>query len=621
MFRLRKTRPPFSLQREESFSSGEEDIFNDEGFREMTAENLFSTLLTRVKSLTRRIHDEHEDNPALRWQQSRRIINHPLNPGGTHARLERSALRSSIKRSGPPSSAASSTTTAPSLSRQSSYGVPDERSSNFDDSSSRYRGTRSETDSLLSEPVPGETGGSRVGSGKGLDNFDDSQISVTSRQRLRPGYLPPPQFVPSPLSPPPYDPSATTTYSSSTVSSRTFDTPASVTVGSDVGSGVERTIHIAVQMPPPRQELPVSASSSASSISSKPVGVYHRPAKPFSPSEVQFCDPVEAKEKRVSRFLRPDFYDTPKEESIYGRDDGGDGDDDGSRKTTSRFLRAVRERKHSMEADLRSPPAQQDDPPPSAEGQSLVRALTHKKHQPNPQGPASTSATSSSSATSPSVTTFTSSSATTACTSPPPALRPAPPPPLVSAPALKLAPPPPLVSAPALKLAPPPPLVTAPAMAPAPAPIVSPITVTPVTTKPVRPPPPSKAPSPPPVSPPPYRVPRSPPPPAPKSAAAPAAAARSLPWVKSAPNRPYLPPTSPPPGRADSSRARRQILPYGGAKSDGLINQHAFVACHVIAAAERKKRESYSRSSTAELPLEKVTGPEIQQTKRPTSIK
>ena len=54
------------------------------------------------------------------------------------------------------------------------------------------------------------------------------------------------------------------------------------------------------------------------------------------------------------------------------------------------------------------------------------------------------------------------------------------------------------------------------------------------------------------------------------------------------------------------SNSRRIILPYGGAKSDGLLNKHAFISCNVIAAAERRKRDSYSRSSTTELPLEKV---------------
>merc|ERR1719394_197625 len=94
-YQLRKTRPPFSVTRTDSFSSGEDDL-EDDGFQEMTAENLFSTLLSRVKSLTRRIHDEHEEH--LLWQQKQRLGPPKLNPGGTHARLERTAQRNSIKR-------------------------------------------------------------------------------------------------------------------------------------------------------------------------------------------------------------------------------------------------------------------------------------------------------------------------------------------------------------------------------------------------------------------------------------------------------------------------------------------------------------------------------------------
>merc|ERR1719361_2662274 len=126
VLKLRKTRPPFTMQRSDSCSSGEDD-FDDDGFREMTAENLFSTLLTRVKSLTRRIHDEHEEQAERSFRQNQRILNHPLNPGGTHARLERSSQRSSIKRDKPPN-----------LSRQSSTDAAS-RYSNYDDGTSSVR--------------------------------------------------------------------------------------------------------------------------------------------------------------------------------------------------------------------------------------------------------------------------------------------------------------------------------------------------------------------------------------------------------------------------------------------------------------------------------------------------
>ena len=57
-----------------------------------------------------------------------------------------------------------------------------------------------------------------------------------------------------------------------------------------------------------------------------------------------------------------------------------------------------------------------------------------------------------------------------------------------------------------------------------------------------------------------------------------------------------------------SQKNRRVILPYGGAKSDGLLNKHAFISCNIIAAAERRKRDPslFDKSSTSELPLEKV---------------
>ena len=43
-----------------------------------------------------------------------------------------------------------------------------------------------------------------------------------------------------------------------------------------------------------------------------------------------------------------------------------------------------------------------------------------------------------------------------------------------------------------------------------------------------------------------------------------------------------------------AQKSRRPIHPYVGAKSDGqLLNKHAHVTLNVIAAAERKKRQSF----------------------------
>ena len=103
----------------------------------MTAENLFSTLLSRVKSLTRRIHDEHEEH--VLWQQKQSLGRPKLNPGGTHARLERTAQRNSIKKDRESAMAAATAASTPPVaySRQSSqtYG---------DDSLNRSSGSRYE---------------------------------------------------------------------------------------------------------------------------------------------------------------------------------------------------------------------------------------------------------------------------------------------------------------------------------------------------------------------------------------------------------------------------------------------------------------------------------------------
>ena len=67
--------------------------------------------------------------------------------------------------------------------------------------------------------------------------------------------------------------------------------------------------------------------------------------------------------------------------------------------------------------------------------------------------------------------------------------------------------------------------------------------------------------------------------------------------------------SSSPLSSSQPQKSRRVILPYGGAKSDGLLNQHAFISCNVIAAAERRKRDPpsfLSKPTTSELPLEKV---------------
>jgi len=68
MHRLRSSRPSRqSSEHADSLSSGEDD--DDDGFELLTAENLFSTLLSRVRSLTQRLNVD--DNRSSGFPSSR----------------------------------------------------------------------------------------------------------------------------------------------------------------------------------------------------------------------------------------------------------------------------------------------------------------------------------------------------------------------------------------------------------------------------------------------------------------------------------------------------------------------------------------------------------------------
>nr|CAH7752529.1 unnamed protein product [Callosobruchus chinensis] len=72
MHRLRSTRPKRAdLEHNDSLSSGEED--DDEQFEILTAENLFSTLLARVRDLTKRLNVDDGMRPAF---PSSRLLSH-----------------------------------------------------------------------------------------------------------------------------------------------------------------------------------------------------------------------------------------------------------------------------------------------------------------------------------------------------------------------------------------------------------------------------------------------------------------------------------------------------------------------------------------------------------------
>jgi len=103
------------------YSSEEEDedenVFADEGLCEMTAENLFDTLLSRVSSLAKRIQEEQEDH--VNWQRDQRhVLGLPNHLGGTSAHFERKGRRNSLEEKIRHSAAM--TPRRPSLMRQSS---------------------------------------------------------------------------------------------------------------------------------------------------------------------------------------------------------------------------------------------------------------------------------------------------------------------------------------------------------------------------------------------------------------------------------------------------------------------------------------------------------------------
>ena len=326
-YQLRKTRPPFSMTRSDSFSSGDDDDEED-GLQEMTAENLFSTLLSRVKSLTRRIHDEHEEH--VLWQQKQSLGRPKLNPGGTHARLERTAQRNSIKKDRESAMAAATAASRPpvSYSRQSSQTYGDDSLNRS--SGSRYEPTKiynrsnsysSNNNTLESDRYSTGTGSrysTLSGAGGQSKRYDESDgdyssnISVTSSQRLRPGYLPPPVNINSSDN---YNNPST----ASQFSNRSSSSAANAATDLDAHT-VAQTIISRAQDKAEQRSIPISIQRENINAVSSPSdqGGY---SKSYNQPTTRYedLDSDGYGGRRTSRFLRPDFYDTPKEDSVYSK--------------------------------------------------------------------------------------------------------------------------------------------------------------------------------------------------------------------------------------------------------------------------------------------------------------
>ena len=332
LFRLKKTRPPFAFDKAESFSSGEDDFDDDDGFQEMTAENLFSTLLSRVKSLTRRIHDEHDEQ--INWPKTRHGPP-KLNPGGTHARLERTAQRNSIKRTKEPQA---------------------RQSTNFDDISN----LRSFGDSNVRPYTPSSYGPPRIFNRSNSNNepslakmFDEedssnsfsSSVSVTSSQRLRPGYLP------SPVSHAYSD-----AINANQENAMTTDNTHKFNSTGRMKDVEQRNIPISISKQYNTENLVHSSPSTPLPSMSQ-----YSQMKPFSTNSLDTHDRLESpdlsagetvdRQRRVSRFLRPDFYDIPKEDSIYAKMKELEAED----KKKPRFLRVVQSKGKDIHSGRSTP--------------------------------------------------------------------------------------------------------------------------------------------------------------------------------------------------------------------------------------------------------------------------
>ncbi len=759
---LRRGRAPFSMQRAESFSSeeGDDDFGDDDGFREMTAENLFSTLMTRVRSLTKRIHDEHDQH--LAWQQTQRIVNHPLNPGGTHARLERNARRSSVK-----NKRDSGASTPVSFSRQSS--VRDEVGSalspptvqgasaaapsipgpgairgggggGFEDVAAASRGgpperilfnrgiSRDQSETLYSDAA-GTLPEKRYDRSDVASDLSGS-VSVTSKQRLRPGYLPPPhshlsstsEQPPSPLPPPAPSQSAPSTMLRRDPQPRTLERTIPITIVKSGGGSST----LGSPMPPETKTTAADPVRPVINLTANPYASAAAAAATTTATKQSGGDEGERQKRRVSRFLRPDFYETSLEEkanekvrevsemkkAANAKPDAGqpEGNDIAREEPATRFMTASVTQQQALQ---RTPPKRGDGMniilPPSREPENHATGQEHQQQRSEPvqeiAPPRGYASPSEGQFLSRALIFKKQAEASSGKVERQPAINSAPPlPPLPPLPTSSSS------SSHVLNQQPQKSVIHSPGHFPPPSPAVSPVNF-PVSSSPATPsssqariPPASRISSPVPFSSPyavlksdssasasaPATSPASPPTPVSprlsnivnarpvmsyavkpfrrmsskfsrETAAAAAASAASsnrsmsredlrLSAASPAPSsssslmmmdeeaRDVVQPLKdlilkPPPPVPSSSNSiehvnvtggggggtplnkhqqqqpphRRQILPYGGAKSDGLLNKHAFVTGAIISAAERRKMDSYSRSSTSELPpIDKV---------------
>ncbi|CAH1154094.1 unnamed protein product [Phaedon cochleariae] len=177
MHRLRSTRPKKSnLEHADSLSSGEED--DDDGFEILTAENLFSTLLSRVRDLTQRLNVDDGVRPGF---PSSRLLSH-FDQGTNfwnrmdHPLSRHSSFGRTLNRDRPISK----------TSTGNSFGVPWRRSVSRD--------LATDIDSVFNNanaPVQRPTGDNQKNENLNLADLDLKKLKLSEEDALALSYLTP----------------------------------------------------------------------------------------------------------------------------------------------------------------------------------------------------------------------------------------------------------------------------------------------------------------------------------------------------------------------------------------------------------------------------------------------
>ncbi|CAG9115447.1 unnamed protein product [Plutella xylostella] len=328
MHRLRSSR----AARAESVSSGEEDE-EDEGFHLLTAENLFSTLLHRVRALTNRLNGE--EGPGFP-QHPHSLFNNLQSPffNSSHLSRRHNALREGW----------------------GSRDMHADFDSMFNKTRQNFpRGSSKKCSKQSQVEGEGEGGGEGALDLSDLDlsaiRFSERELEALSgltpalSRRLQTqllAHLPPAAarrlrraLSLQPVRAPPPPPAVCTlprrrAASREVTPTADQDKPtkeSSQSRGSSIRSTPDRSLLSKYLTPERTFSLDESYSSDNGSILSEPsyIAAYGAPSGPglasrrHSMRASNTSTSTEQPKKRISRFLRPDFFDTPPDESQYAR--------------------------------------------------------------------------------------------------------------------------------------------------------------------------------------------------------------------------------------------------------------------------------------------------------------